>query len=97
MWGLIHSKKKSDVQSGSQLADVLMQSDDIDANAKKDLVYFQCVAMHKLGRYVDAKRQLEEFLEVLSWLTFLSAAVLLLSPCHHLTHTINSLQQCKGY
>lgn len=64
VWGLVHSKRKTDVNSGSQLASVLMQSDDMDAAAKKDLVYFQCVALYKLGKYVDAKRQLDEFLEV---------------------------------
>ena len=65
VWGLVHSKKKADIDHGSQLASVLMQSDDMDARAKKDLVYFQCVALYKLGRYVDAKRQLEEFLSVI--------------------------------
>lgn len=64
VWGLVHSKKKADIDQGSQLASVLMQSDDMDAKAKKDLVYFQCVALYKLGKYVDAKRQLEEFLQV---------------------------------
>ena len=64
VWGLVHSKKKSDISNGSQLASVLMQSDDMDAGAKKDLVYFQCVALYKLGNYVDAKHQLNEFLEV---------------------------------
>lgn len=59
----MHSKKKADIDQGSQLASVLMQSDDMDAKAKKDLVYFQCVALYKLGKYVDAKRQLEEFLQ----------------------------------
>lgn len=64
VWGLVHSKKKTDVVNGSQLASVLMQSDELDDGAKKDLVFFQCVALYKLGKYVDAKRQLDEFLEV---------------------------------
>ena len=64
VWGLIHSKKKADVNNGLRLASVLIQSDDMDPNAKKDLVYFQCVGLYKLGKYVDAKRQLDEFLEV---------------------------------
>ena len=64
VWGLVHSKRKTDISNGSQLASVLMQSDDMDAKAKKDLVYFQCIALYKLGKYVDAKRQLDEFLQV---------------------------------
>lgn len=49
MWGLVHSKKKKEVSEGLQLASALMESDEIDDERKKDLVYIKCVALYKLG------------------------------------------------
>ena len=64
MWALVHSKRRADVEKGLQLADALIQSDDMDDDGKKDLVYFCCVAKYKLGKYVEARAQLDEFLKV---------------------------------
>jgi fission 1 protein len=64
VWGLVHSKRKKDVGEGLQLAGALMESDELEDERKKDLVYIKCVALYKLGKYLEAKRQLEEFLLV---------------------------------
>ena len=64
MWALVHSKRRTDVEKGLQLADALIQSDDMDDDGKKDLVYFCCVAKYKLGKYVESRAQLDEFLKV---------------------------------
>jgi len=49
VWGLVHSKRKKDVGEGLQLAGALMESDELEDERKKDLVYIKCVALYKLG------------------------------------------------
>ena len=50
---------------GLRLAEALIQSDEMDDAGKKDLVYFCCVAKYKMGKYVDAKHQVDELLKVI--------------------------------
>ena len=52
VWCLVHSKRKKDVGEGLKIEGALMESDEIDDERKKDLVYIKCVAMYKLGGYL---------------------------------------------
>ena len=64
VWALVHSKRRQDTGAGLQLADVLLQSDDLDNSSKQDLIYLRCVALYRLGNYLGVRDQLEEFLKV---------------------------------
>ena len=64
VWALVHSKRRQDTGAGLQLADVLLQSDDLDNPSKQDLIYLRCVALYRLGNYLGVRDQLEEFLKV---------------------------------
>ena len=64
MWGLVHSRRRSDTEAGLNLADALLQSDDLDAQSKSDLVYLRCVALYRKGDYIGVRSQLDEFLKV---------------------------------
>ena len=65
VWGLVHSKRKKDVGEGLQLAGALMESDEIDDDRKKDLVYIKCVAMYKLGGFLTVNVTL--YLGLANW------------------------------
>ena len=60
----MHSTKNSDVRRGLDLAEELLQSRSLDEQEQRDLIYLQSVAYYKLGKMLEARRQLEELLKV---------------------------------
>ncbi len=60
----MHSSKDSDVRRGLDLAEELLQSKSLDEQEQRDLVYLESVAYYKLGKMLEARRQLEELLKV---------------------------------
>ncbi|CAK0762230.1 hypothetical protein CVIRNUC_002936 [Coccomyxa viridis] len=64
VWGLVHSERNTDVGRGLEFAEELLRDKSIDAQDQRDLVYLTAVAMYRLGRVLDARRQLEELLKV---------------------------------
>ncbi len=66
MWALVHSKSQNKVKQGLELAETRLGSKERPAaDEQRELVYYCAVAFYKLGRYIDARRQLEELLKVL--------------------------------
>ncbi|KAK9909566.1 hypothetical protein WJX75_004200 [Coccomyxa subellipsoidea] len=64
VWTLVHSIKNSDVRRGLDLAEELLQSRGLDEQEQRDLIYLQSVAYYKLGKMLEARRQLDELLKV---------------------------------
>ncbi|CAL5219635.1 g1509 [Coccomyxa viridis] len=64
VWGLVHSSNNKDVDRGLRFADELLRDKSLDAQDQRDLVYLTAVAMYKLGKVLDARRQLDELLRV---------------------------------
>lgn len=60
----MHSIKNSDVRRGLDLAEELLQSRGLDEQEQRDLIYLQSVAYYKLGKMLEARRQLDELLKV---------------------------------
>jgi fission 1 protein len=60
----VHSIKNSDVRRGLDLAEELLQSRGLDEQEQRDLIYLQSVAYYKLGKMLEARRQLDELLKV---------------------------------
>ena len=62
---MVHSKSQTKVKQGLELAEVtLSRKERPPADEQRELVYYCAVAFYKLGRYIDARRQLEELLKV---------------------------------
>lgn len=61
---MVHSIKNSDVRRGLDLAEELLQSRGLDEQEQRDLIYLQSVAYYKLGKMLEARRQLDELLKV---------------------------------
>ncbi|CAL8467885.1 g7423 [Coccomyxa elongata] len=64
VWTLVHSIKNSDVRRGLDLSEELLQSKTLDDQEQRDLVYLQSVGYYKLGKVLEARRQLDELLKV---------------------------------
>ncbi|BDA42445.1 probable mitochondrial fission 1 protein [Coccomyxa sp. Obi] len=64
VWTLVHSMKNSDVRRGLDLSEELLQSNTLDDQEQRDLVYLQSVGYYKLGKVLEARRQLDELLKV---------------------------------
>lgn len=60
----MHSIKNSDVRRGLDLSEELLQSKTLDDQEQRDLVYLQSVGYYKLGKVLEARRQLDELLKV---------------------------------
>ena len=62
---MVHSKSQNKVKQGLDLAEItLSRKERPAADEQRELVYYCAVAFYKLGRYIDARRQLEELLKV---------------------------------
>ena len=73
VWALVHSKSQRKVKEGLDLAELRLGSNPRPpADEQRELVYYCAVAYYKRGRYIDARRQLEELLKVDSALSFLA-------------------------
>lgn len=59
----MHSSRNGDVQRGLGLAEELLQADSLDGQEQRDLIYLESVAYYKLGRVLEARRQLDELLK----------------------------------
>ena len=53
------------MKQGLELAEITLSGNPRPAaDEQRELVYYCAVAYYKLGRYIDARRQLEELLKV---------------------------------
>lgn len=77
VWNLVHSGWRTDPERGKALANLLMESPDLEDNFKRDLVYLIAVADYKLGNLIHTRKQLAELLKVRGFLLLLSAFFLL--------------------
>eukprot|EP00803_Ostreobium_quekettii_P006770 evm.model.scf_950.5 EVM.evm.TU.scf_950.5 scf_950:43984-45804(-) len=57
-WGLVHSSRKGDVETGLALCRELLR----ESEGRRDAEYYIAVAYFKLGQYVAARRQLSTVL-----------------------------------
>jgi hypothetical protein len=62
VWALVHSVRQEDVLRGLDLAEELLQDRNFEAQEQRDLIYLESVAYFKLGRLLEARRQLDELL-----------------------------------
>lgn len=65
VWALVHARSTStDVPRGIQLAELLMDKQDTDPQFKRELVYLRAVGKYRVGKLLEARRQLDELLKV---------------------------------
>lgn len=64
VWNLVHSGWRTDTERGRALANLLMDSPDLEDSFKRDLVYLIAVADYKLGNLIQTRKQLAELLKV---------------------------------
>lgn len=64
VWALVHSPDPAHVQRGLDLAQQMLNAQELDQQGQDDLVYFCAVAQFRRGSYQAAKTQINEYLKV---------------------------------
>lgn len=63
-WALVHSPSQDHVWQGLSFAEALLGGPGMTEHNNKEVIYLSAVAKYKLGKHVDARRQVQELLKV---------------------------------
>ncbi|KAK9803481.1 hypothetical protein WJX73_006680 [Symbiochloris irregularis] len=63
-WALVHSPNQDRVWQGLAFAEALLGGPGMTEHNNKEVIYLSSVAKYKLGKHVDARRQVQELLKV---------------------------------